>query len=143
MKFGVCTSLDHAPALKTVGWDYVEESVQGLLQGLIADEQWKGEERVRSAALRVPCANLLVPASLKITGPEADLGKLRAYMKVVAQRAKWVGIEIMVFGSGGARNVPDGFDRGRAREQIVEFAKVAAEEAGRHGVVIVVEPLNR
>jgi sugar phosphate isomerase/epimerase len=144
MEFGICTSIDNAPAARAAGWDYVEEGVQALLQGLTADEQWQGLAKAKASALPAPAANLLVPASLKITGPDADLdGKLRPYLERVTRRANQVGMQILVFGSGGARNVPDGFDRDRAKQQIIDFARVAAELAGREGVTIVAEPLNR
>jgi D-psicose/D-tagatose/L-ribulose 3-epimerase len=142
MKFGVCTSIDNAAAAKAAGWDYVEASVQSLLQGLKPDAEWDGRQQVAQSALPVPAANLLVPGSLKITGPEADLNALRAYMSNVLARAGHLGMKTLVFGSGGARNVPEGFDREQARRQITEFARMAADIAGRHGVTIVIEPLG-
>lgn len=143
MKFGICTSLDNSAAMKSAGWDFVEESTQGLLQGLLPDAEWKGLERARSSRLPVLAANVLVPGSLKISGPDADLDKLRDYMNNVLKRARQVGIETLVFGSGGARNVPEGFDRARAIQQITDFARTSAEIAAGHGVTVVVEPLNR
>ncbi len=38
--------------------------------------------------------------------------------------------------------MPAGWDRDRARQQIVDFAKMAAPIAGKHNVTIVIEPLN-
>ena len=64
-------------------------------------------------------------------------------MTNVLRRAKTVGMNILVFGSGGARNVPEGFDRVRAREQIVAFARMAAPIAQQNGITIVVEHLNK
>jgi sugar phosphate isomerase/epimerase len=52
-------------------------------------------------------------------------------------------VEILVFGSGGARNVPDGFDRATADEQIVNFARMTADVARDNGVTVAIEPLNR
>src|SRR5262249_34506134 len=48
----------------------------------------------------------------------------------------------LVFGSGGARQVPDGFDHWEARKQIVEFARMAGEIAAQHGRLLVVEALR-
>lgn len=144
MRFGICTTtLEEAPAAKGAGWDYVEGSVQGLLQGLVPDEQWQGKRVIERCPLPVPAANLLVPGSLKITGPDADPAKLRDYMKNVTRRAKQTGTEMLVFGSGGARQVPDGFSRDKAREQIIAFARICAETAAEAGVTVVAEPLNR
>src|SRR5205814_8679089 len=103
MKFGICTSLTNAAAVEAAGWDYVEENVQTLLQGTVADEQWTQDAAAKAAPLPVPAANSLVPASLKITGPTADLAALKKYMTTVLSRAQRVGIKTLVFGSGGAR----------------------------------------
>jgi sugar phosphate isomerase/epimerase len=143
MRFGVCTTVENAPAVKSAGWDFVEESIQGLLQGTTPDEQWTGLTRLRGAALTVPAANMLVPASIKITGPTADLSVLQNYMTTVLTRAQKINMTTLVFGSGGARHVPDFFDRDVARKQIIDFVAMAAPIAQRCGVTLVAEPLNR
>ena len=61
----------------------------------------------------------------------------------VIRRARRVGIRMIVFGSGAARNVPDGFDRPTAVQQITEFARNAAQIAAEQGITIVAEHLNR
>jgi sugar phosphate isomerase/epimerase len=143
MRFGICASLTDAAAIRAAGWDYVEEHVQNLLQAAVADGQWKRDAEVKAAALPVPVANCLVPGSLKITGPQVDAAALRQYMTTVLHRAGKVGIQTLVFGSGVARNVPDGFDRKTAVKQITDFVRMAAEIAAGQGVTIVAEPLNR
>src|SRR5207248_659966 len=95
------------------------------------------------APLPIPAANSLVPASLKITGPTADLDALKKYMTTVLSRAQRLGIKTLVFGSGGARNVPDRFDREKAGKQIEDFVRASADIAAQHGVTLVAEPLNR
>jgi sugar phosphate isomerase/epimerase len=143
MKFGICTSITNAAAVKAAGWDYVEENVQNVLQGTLPDDQWKQAAAVKSAALPVQAANSLVPGSLKITGPEVDAAALKKYMSTVLDRAGRLGVKTLVFGSGAARNVPENFDRRRAKEQILDFLRMSADIAARHGVTLVAEPLNR
>ena len=48
-----------------------------------------------------------------------------------------------MFGSGGARRVPEGFPKEDAFEQFVEFGKRIAPEARAHGLTIAIEPLCR
>ncbi len=140
MRFGICTPSAQAAAAKAAGWDYVEDNAQGLLQGLVPDDQWTEPP---PAALPVLAANVLLPASLKVTGPDADPGRLLAYMETVARRAGRVGVRTLVFGSGAARMVPPGFDRATADRQVIDFARLAADALAPHGVTLVVEPLNR
>ena len=48
-----------------------------------------------------------------------------------------------MFGSGGARRVPEGFPKDEAFKQLVEFGRRAAVEARAHNITIAVEPLRR
>ena len=50
---------------------------------------------------------------------------------------------MIVFGSSGAKNVPDGFSYDQAWEQIVQAMQIAAPIAAEHGITIVIEPLNK
>ena len=143
MKFGICTSIENGAAARDAGWDFIEESVQGLLQGLEPDENWTGRGRAKRSALPILAANMLVPASLKVTGPDVDRERLAAYMRAVLRRADQLDIRTLVFGSGGARNVPEGFPRDTAAEQITEFVRTSAAVAAEYGVTIVIEPLHR
>src|SRR5688572_5055600 len=114
MQFGICTGIENAGAVKAAGWDYIEAMAQPLLQGQLPDEQWTGMQQRASSPLPISAVNVLVPKALPVTGPHANLAALRQYMDRVTARAQRIGVEIIVFGSGGARHVPDGFDRGRA-----------------------------
>ncbi len=143
MKFGVCAAVESADLLKVAGWDFVEEHIQNFLEPLKADDQWRGMARKRSCTLPAPVANSLVPPQLKITGPAADLGALKAYMETAIRRAQAAGMDTLVFGSGAARTVPAGFDRAAARQQILDFLKMSVEIAQRHRVVLVAEHLNK
>lgn len=143
MHWGICGSLEKTAEMKAAGWDFVEENVQGFLQAQTSDREWPGWERLQAAALPATSANCLVPGGLKITGPAVDFDALRRYMAVVVARAARTGTRVLVFGSGGARQVPEGFDRVEAVEQITTFAKMSAELAVPYGVTIVLEPLHR
>jgi sugar phosphate isomerase/epimerase len=143
MRLGVYTSVDDSAAVKATGWAFVEENVQTFLQGAVPDREWRGADRAAAAVLPVPAANRLVPAHLKLTGPEASLDKLRAYITPVLERAGRVGTTTLVFGSGAARTYPAGFDRDAAKRQILDFLRMALPVAQRNGVTLVAEPLNR
>ncbi|OPZ25815.1 MAG: hydroxypyruvate isomerase [Lentisphaerae bacterium ADurb.BinA184] len=144
MQFGVCTGPESAAALKAAGFDYIEVNVQAHLK----PESPEPDVAPVLAALKaspLPCAaaNCFLPAHLKVTGPEVKLPALEAYVRTACRRARAVGMQTIVFGSGGARRIPDGFPRDRAWAQLVAFGRLAAPIAAAHGVTIVVEPLNR
>jgi sugar phosphate isomerase/epimerase len=143
MQFGICTSVENAADAKRAGWDFVEELVQPALEGNLPDEQWKGLARLKNSVLPVPAANALLPAGLKVVGPAADLTALETYMQRVIRRSAQAGIKTLVFGSGGARMVPEGFDHAVAREQILSFIRMSCAIAAKHDVLLVAEHLNR
>lgn len=142
-QFGICTSPDNAAVVKEAGWDFVEGHVQNLFQGMLDDSSWQGRATITSAALPVPAANCLLPGDLKVVGPAVDFEKLRTYMSRAIARAGGCGTTTLVFGSGVARNVPEGFDRAKAQQQIIDFSRMSADIAARHAVTIVYEPLNK
>jgi sugar phosphate isomerase/epimerase len=142
MRFGICTKASRAPEVRSAGADFIEENVQTFLRGLLEDAEWQGTWTPPSA-LPVSAANSLVPGDLKIVGPVVDFERLQKYIANVTARAQKVGIKTLVFGSGGARNVPDGFDCAKAREQIVAFCKMASDACSRTGITLVAEPLNK
>jgi sugar phosphate isomerase/epimerase len=91
----------------------------------------------------MPAANVLLPAALKVTGPDIDYARLDRYAHTVFRRAKEVGMTLIVFGSAGARMVPDGFPVAKGFEQYVDVLRQFGPLAEQNGVTIVVEPLNR
>ncbi len=54
-----------------------------------------------------------------------------------------LGTRVIVFGSGGARRVPDGFSRDEGFAQLVEFGKRIAPEARARGITMAIEPLRQ
>lgn len=143
MQFGICGDPSIGKRAAAAGYDYFEWSVPGLLHPLEdADVFHTALAEARAVGLPCPVVNVFVPASHKITGPARDLAVLESYVHTVLQRAETAGVEAIVFGSGGARAVPDGFARENAWQQLVEFCLMTGPIAQQHGVTIVIEPLN-
>ena len=144
MKLGVCGDMELAAVAARASFDYAEWSVPGLLKPLEPDAAFLASlEVLRAAALPYPVANCFVPAELKLTGPAVDPAALRAYVATTMERAERAGIRIIVFGSGNARRIPEGFDPRKAHDQLVAFCRDVAPVAHHHGVTVVVEHLNK
>ena len=144
MQYGVCGGPDLAAAAAKASFDFAEWSVGELLKPQEPRHAFEAElDQALAAAIPFPVLNCLVPGDLKITGPDADTSKLEEYVTTTFQRAEQARVETIVFGSGGARSIPDGFDIRAAREQLVRFCSMLAPIAGQNGVTVVVEPLNR
>ena len=141
---GICGGLDAAHVAAQAGGDFLEVSVQGFLDP--ADEAAERfEANLAAVSERCPPvrrANLFLPAGLPCVGPAADRPALHAYAERAFARANRAGIRCIVFGSGGARNVPARYPVERAREQFVALLKDLAPRAEQAGVTLVIEPLN-
>jgi sugar phosphate isomerase/epimerase len=143
MIFGVCGDPNLGRIAKEIGFDYFEWSVNGLLHPR-EDEAAFFAALAEAKTVGIPCPalNVFIPGDLKITGPAVDFAALEQYVRVTMQRAEKAGVERIVFGSGGARRIPDGFDRPTAWRQLVAFCQMVGKHAQQHGVTLVIEPLN-
>ncbi len=144
MQFGVCGGPGIAAAAAAAGMAYVEGSVQALLKPREARsaflEAWSA---FRATGLPCPVCNCFLPGDLKIVGPVVDLAAIEQYVATACARAQEAAVDTIVFGSGGARQIPEGFPRERAMAQLADFLRCAAVQASRHDVTIVIEPLRR
>jgi sugar phosphate isomerase/epimerase len=142
--FGVCTTPEQVSIFAAAGFLFHEVNVQSNLKPMNDDTVFALELiRLRGAALPASAANCLLPGSLKTCGPTVNFRDLYRYVVVAMERAATAGMKVIVFGSGAARMVPDGFSQGVAWQQLLEFCRFTAREAARHNVTLVIEPLNR
>ncbi len=145
MQIGFCTDPATLAALPTPPTcDFIE----GHVVNFLAPEAPDADFAPHAAALRrsgfpMPAANVFLPAALKCSGPDIDYARLDRYAQVAFRRAKEIGMRLIVFGSAGARMVPDGFPIAKGFEQYVDLLKQFGPLAQENGVTIVVEPLNR
>ncbi|MFP4053882.1 MAG: sugar phosphate isomerase/epimerase family protein [Phycisphaerae bacterium] len=142
MDIGICTKPEAITA-SLDGLEYIEPTVKDLL----CPAEDEGVFSQRLAALEAcPCpayaVNCLFPGSLKTTGPDANNTAVDEWFSTVCRRAEQAGVQYIVYGSGGSRTVPDGFDLAQARRQIVGHLKRFGPIAADCEVTLVLEPLN-
>lgn len=143
MKFGVCAPLAKIKIVPP-GLDYIETSVDDLLCPRQNEQAFaKRLEAAKACPLPVEACNMLLPGDLKSTGMQVSVPALDAYIAIVCQRAAQAGVGMLVFGSGGSRRVPEGFDLRRAQTQLVNHLRRWNLVAAKHAVTVVIEPLNR
>ena len=146
MRYAVCTS---DPAViadaREAGFDYIEANVPAFVKPSDPESAFEeGLEAFRAAGLPVESANLFLPRELRCTGPDAvPQDRIAEYAETVCRRLARAGVPILVFGSGGARKLPDGWPKEKADEQFVSLLSRIGPIAERHGVKIAVEPLAR
>jgi len=142
MRIGICTTPEQITAA-VAHLDFLEGTVGDLLCPREPEASFAARlAAAKACPLPVVAANCLLPGDLKTTGPDVDASAVDAYIAVVCARAQRMGIVRLVFGSGGSRRVPDGFDHAAATGQLVEHLKRWGPIAARHEVIFVLEPLN-
>jgi sugar phosphate isomerase/epimerase len=142
VRVGYCTGVKNLEAAKAAGFDYVELSATEIATMSDADFEMAAA-KIKEIGLPTPAANLFLPGTLKVTGPQTDPEQQMAHVRKAFTRLARLGTEVVVFGSGGARRVPDGFAKEEALKQLVDFGRRAAREAKANGITIAIEPLRR
>jgi sugar phosphate isomerase/epimerase len=142
-EIGVCTDVANADKLSIHGYTYIEEGVSSLLMPLKSDEEFNVKlEQVRKSPIPIIACNGFIPGNLKSVGPNAAHDKILQYVEVAFRRAQMVGVNIIVFGSGGSRSIPEGFPKEEALKQFIELCKAIGPLAAKYNVTVVLEPLN-
>ncbi len=142
VQIGYCTGLKNVALAKAAGFDYVELPTTEIA-GLSDADFERVAHDLSATALPTPVANLFLPAALKVTGPTIDPNQQIEYVTKAFDRLTRLGVHLVVFGSGGARRVPDGFAHDAAFRQLVDFGRRVAPLARARGVTVAVEPLRR
>lgn len=143
MKIGICCEVKDAPEMAAYGFDYFESGVAKICCPLEGANAFAAVLRALQSA-PLPClrCNSFVPGEVPICGPQADPAQLTAFASTALARAAAAGVEVVVFGSGGARRIPEGFSAAEAQRQLFDFCRMTAEFAEKFGVTVVIEPLN-
>jgi D-psicose/D-tagatose/L-ribulose 3-epimerase len=141
VKIGVCTR-DVAGATK-YGFDYLEPAAADI--AAMSEDQFREfADTVLASPLRCYAFNSFIRRpDLKVVGPEVPTSGLKDYLEVCLPRCRRLGASIVVWGSAGSRNVPEGFSRERAQDQIADFLQMAGEVARRSNITVAIEPLRR
>ena len=142
MKLGWCRPLEDAPLLERLGYDFIEVALAPL--GLEDKGTFAAAKRsVLGSSLPTSAFNTFFPKDIRIVGPDADPPRVRNYLARAAEILGEAGARVVVLGSGWARNVPEGWERARAEDQLLEVLSWCADALEGTGCALVIEPLNR
>ena len=141
---GIAAPLEKAAALKAGGAEFLTESVGNFLVPDKADDAFE-KNLAKLAVSPLPvlaCNGFIRPAELHCVGPEANHDLILKWADITFRRMKKAGGKFIVFGSAGARRVPDGFSKEKAGEQFVALLKLLGPLAEAQGVTVTVEQLR-
>ena len=143
-KIGMVQDYENDELLEAQGYKYLIESTQKLFSPQnVSEEQFQIHlQNIGNLALPLFGSNLFIPGNLKIVGPEVDEEALLSYVEVVFQRGEAAGIEMVIWGSCGSRQLPEGFSRKKAKQQFISMARKISDRAKKYNIVLALESLN-
>src|SRR5665811_1519221 len=142
-RIGISTSITNSAILAAAGFSFVEENVRGFLVPAEPDPVFESKlVLLKESKLPVETCNSFLPGNLKCVGPAPSHEEILIFGETTFRRAQIAGVKTIVFGSGGARAIPEGFSRDEAKKQFISLCSKLAPIAKKYDVVISLEPLN-
>lgn len=151
MRFGCClnmiargtdgTGIEFLEQLASYGYDYVELPLAQMMD-LSSGEFEDLKNRVEKSGVNCEVCNNFFPTNYRLTGPDADMETNLKYAAEALKRAHELGVEYVVFGSGPAKNVPEGFSMEEGYQQVVSLLRQVNDIAHDLDITIVIEPLR-
>lgn len=140
---GMATALENDSLLYATGFRLIGTTVDNLISPAIPDSVFARKiEAVGKLRCKVFMCNVLFPGRIKIAGPDVKEQEVLSYLESVLARAKKAGVSNLILGSGGARRLPEGYDKEKAKNDFIPLAKKMATLARRFDVTIILENLN-
>ncbi len=141
VRIGYCGGISDIDAVKAAGFDYIELRTAEITALPDADFDRLGE-RLKLSGFPVSTTYQFIPGDIKLTGPSVNKDQEMIYVRKALDRVSQLGARTVVFGSGTARQFPDGFSKTEAFQQLVDFCKHLAPEARARHITIAIEPLR-
>jgi sugar phosphate isomerase/epimerase len=143
-EIGVVQNIENDSLLQAFGYTCLVESTNKILSPRNVSDQQFEAQLPAIKKLRIPlfACNLFIPGDLKVVGPSVNEAAVLAYVEIVLQRAQAANLKMIIWGSGGSRGVPEGFDRAKAKEQFIAIAKKIAPIAAKYNITLAIENLN-
>src|SRR5690606_3564823 len=137
-------SLDNVSTLKVAGYDCLVENIQKIVSPINVSEEQFQEHQTILKHLEVPvyAMNIFIPGNHMLVGRDVNEDLVLAYTEKVLKRTQAAGVKLIVWGSGGSRRIPEGFDRTKAKEQFISIARKISAQAALYDVVLALENLN-
>ena len=143
IEFGGCASADHFDTAVRLGFDYYEMEVTEISQ--MDDAKFAAlKEHVLASPIRCRAFRSLI-RKFQVVGETAAAQQrdVKAYLVSNLDRCRQLGGRVVVWGSSQSRNVPAGFSRDTAWQQIQEFLNLLGDIARLNNLTIGIEPLRK
>ena len=145
MRIGICAGTDvrNPELIKKAGFDYMETGFNSVAS--MSDGDFLSlYSALSESGIKCEAANCFLPGEMSVTGKNVDYDALYKFIEKGFERCKKLGTEIVVFGSGRARDVKDGYSLRECCLQTVHFLKdTVAGLCDKYDIDLAIEPLCR
>lgn len=145
MRYGVCMGVKNPEYVKVcedAGCDYIESNF-GQIARCTEEEFSAFEKAINESAIKCEAANCFMPGDLSMVGENVNYDAIREYVDFGMSRGAKIGLKTVVFGSGGARRLPEGWSYREGIRQLAYFlGEIVSPIAAKYGITVVTEPLR-
>jgi sugar phosphate isomerase/epimerase len=144
-EIGIVQDYENDSLLAASGYHYlVESAAKCFYPSKVSDKQFHNTIEVfQKLKLTLYAVNIFIPGHLKLVGPDVNEGAILSHARTVLRRCRDAGVKMVIWGSGGARRVPEGFESAKAKDQFITIARKVSAIAKEYNVVVALENLNQ
>lgn len=136
--------VEDAAELQSIGFTAFEWTVSSALMPDKSDAEWAPvKAKILASKCPLISCNGFLPGHFHVSDPYISYNEALDYAVKACRRADAIGLKYIVFGSGGARRIPDNVPYSVGRARFVSFCKALASRIADCKVTICLEPLNR
>jgi sugar phosphate isomerase/epimerase len=141
---GIASKIANANLLKAAGAEFLTESVGDFL---VPDQTEAQFEKNLASLAESPlpilaCNGFIRPTHLRCVGPEANHDAILAWSEIAFRRLRQARGKFIVFGSGTARQLRDGWPKEKADAQFISLLQRMGPLAASYGVTVTLEQLQ-
>ena len=143
-QIGIADYVKNDSIISDIGFDCMLESVARLISPItVSDEEFE-KNKLLFEQMKTPiyAFNIFIPGELKVVGPNVDEATVLSYVEKVMQRLSQTKTRVVVWGSGGSRSLPEGWDKKEAFRQIIAMGKKIAALGQKYDITVAMESLN-
>ena len=146
MRYGCCVGFEHPEYIKLLaesGYDYFEANFQRISK--CSDEEFAAlKGTVKEYGIKCEAANCFLPGEYKLLSKDFDLSPVIELIENGMRKGSEVGLETVVFGSGGARSLVEGVSFADGIKKLAAFlGDIVSPIAAKYGITVATEPLCR
>ena len=139
MKIGICTKPERLEEVLKFNFDYAELSFNSIaaLSDAEFDEVYK---KMQHLGIKSEAFNGYFGKDIALYGKDSDPKAIAEYSDKAMKSAKLLGGEVVVLGSGGARNIPESISREEAILQFRNVIRICGDTAEKYGIKLGLHP---